>query len=43
MFLGVDVDPTSSSSARKDTVLQVFRKHLTSCFVLFCFAFNLAN
>lgn len=35
MFLGVDIDPTSSSSASKDTLLRVFRKHLKSCFVLF--------
>lgn len=35
MFLGVDVDPTSSSTASKDTVLWVLRKHLMS----FCLGF----
>lgn len=30
MFLGVDVDSTSSSPASKDTVLRVLRKQLMS-------------
>lgn len=39
MFLSVDVDPTSSSPASKDMVLQVLRKHLMSVFVCVFFFF----
>lgn len=41
MFLGVDVDPTSSSTASKDTVLWVLRKHLMSFCLGFVWFFSL--